>query len=711
MAMKTSSICSPRVRFLLLTPVLLVFTSCAALSTKPPVAQRIPHVRSIHDDVRVDDYHWLRERDNPDVIAYLEAENHYTKAVMKHTGKLQEKLYQEMKSRIKETDLTVPTKVDDYYYYTRTFEGKQYRVYCRKRGSLDAEEQVLLDANRLAVGHKYFRVGVFRVSPDHKLLAYSADTTGGEKYTLHVMDLQTSVLLPDEIPNTYYSVQWGNDNKTLFYTVLDEAKRPYKVYRHILGTDVSQDQLVHHEKDQRYHVRVSKTRSRKYLLLNLGSQITSEVRYLEANQPESVFTMIHPRQQGMEYRVEHLGDHFYVVTNDDAINFKLVKAPVTAPGKANWVEVIPHRETVKLDGVDAFKGHLAVYERDNGLRRLRIMALPGAQEHYVEFPEPVYTFYAMGNYEFDTNTLRFSYSSLITPRSVFDYSMYNRTRELKKQQEVLGGYDPSQYQSERILAFASDGTSVPISMVYRKGMVRNGNNPTLLSGYGSYGASSDPWFSSNRLSLVDRGFICAIAHIRGGGEMGRPWYEAGKLLSKRNTFSDFIACAEHLIGKGYTSSERLVITGGSAGGLLMGAVTNMRPDLFKAVVARVPFVDVINTMLDPSIPLTVIEFEEWGDPKNKTHYDYMMTYSPYDNVTAKDFPNVLVTAGLNDPRVQYWEPAKWTAKLRALKTDDNRLLLKTNMGAGHGGASGRYDALKERAFDYAFILDVLDMEH
>ena len=711
MAMTPSSMCSPRVRFLLYTPVLLGLTSCAALSTRPPVAQRIPHTRSIHGDVRFDDYYWLRERDNPEVIAYLEAENNYTEAVMKHTRKLQEKLYQEMKSRIKETDLTVPEKVDDYYYYTRTFEGKQYRVYCRKRGSLEAEEEVLLDANRLAEGHKYFHIGVFRVSPNHRLLTYSADTTGAEKYTLYIKDLQTGALLPDEIPNTSYSVQWGNDNRAVFYTVLDEAKRPHKLYRHILGADVSEDQLVHHEKDQRFFVGVSKTRSRKYLLLNLGSMITSEVRYLDANQPESVFTMIHPRQQGMEYRVEHHGDHFYIVTNDDAINFKMVKTPVTAPGKTNWIEVIPHRETVKLDRVDAFRDHLAVYERDNGLRTLRIMDLPGTQEHYVEFPEPVYTFYPTGNREFDTNTLRFTYSSLITPRSVFDYKMDDRTRELKKQQEVLGGYDPSQYQSERILATASDGTTVPISIVYRKGMVRNGNNPTLLRGYGSYGASNDPWFSSNRLSLLDRGFICAIAHIRGGGEMGRPWYEAGKLLNKRNTFTDFIACAEHLIEQGYTSSEHLAISGGSAGGLLMGAVTNMRPGLFKAVVAGVPFVDVINTMLDPSIPLTAIELEEWGDPTNKAHYDYMMTYSPYDNVTAKDYPNVLITAGLNDARVQYWEPAKWTAKLRALKTDNNRLLLKTNMGAGHGGASGRYDALKEQAFDYAFMLDVLGIEH
>jgi oligopeptidase B len=696
--------------FLRLLPgaaVLLACSSCALVSPKPPVAQIRPHVKTTHGEQRVDDYNWLRERGHPDVIAYLEAENAYTDARMKHTKKLQETLYQEMKGRIKETDLTVPVKVDDYYYYTRTFEGKQYRVHCRKRGSLDAEEEVLLDQNRLAEGHKYFRIGAFEVSPDHKLLAYSVNTSGDEVYTLRVKDLETGGLLLDEIPNTYYSVEWGNDNKTLFYTVLDDAKRPYKAFRHVLGTDVSRDRLVHYEEDRRFSVRLSKTRSRSYLLLNLGSQITSEVRYLDADRPDGEFVMVHPRQQGMEYDVSHHGDHFYIVTNDDAINFKLVKTPISSPSKGNWTEVIPHRESVKLDGVDAFAGHFAIYERDQGLRRLRIVNLAGGDEHYVEFPEPVYTFYAMGNPEFHTKTLRYSYTSLITPRSVFEYDMDARTQELKKQQEVLGGYDPEQYESERIFATASDGTRVPISMVYRKGLARDGRNPMLLSGYGSYGASMDPWFSSARISLMNRGFVCATAHIRGGGEMGRPWYEDGKLLHKRNTFTDFIACAEHLIEEKYTSADRLVITGGSAGGLLMGAVTNMRPDLFNAVVARVPFVDVVNTMLDPAIPLTVTEFEEWGDPKQKTYYEYMMTYSPYDNVTAQNYPNVLVTAGVNDPRVQYWEPAKWTAKLRALKTDDNRLLLKTNMGAGHGGASGRYDALKERAFQYAFMLDVV----
>ena len=691
----------------LATLLCVICISCATPAPKPPVAQVRPFSSSIHGETRVDDYHWLRERDDADVIAYLEAENRYTEAMTKHTKKMQQKLYKEMKGRIKETDLTVPTKVDDYYYYTRTFEGKQYRVYCRKHGSLEAEEEVLLDANRLAAGEKYFRIGAFAVSPDHNLLAYSVDTAGSEVYTLYIKDLLTGGLLLDEIPGTYYSVEWANDNRTLFYTVLDDARRPYKAYRHVLGTDTGDDQLVHHEKDERYFVGLSKTRSRRFLLLNLRSNITTEVRYLDADRPQSVFAIMHPRQQGMEYRVAHHQDHFYIVTNDDAINFKLMKTPVMAPAKPNWMEVIPHRQSVKLDGVDAFTSHLAVYERDNGLRTLRIMSLDDEAEHHVQFPEPVYTFFATGNREFDTKVLRFSYMSLVTPRSVFDYNMDTRTRKLKKQQEVLGGYDPSEYASERIFATAPDGVRVPISLVYRKGLVRDGESSMLLSGYGSYGASFDPYFSSDRLSLLDRGLIFAIAHIRGGGDLGRPWYEDGKLLNKRNTFTDFIACAEHLIAEEYTSSDGLLITGGSAGGLLMGAVTNMRPDLFKAVVARVPFVDVINTMLDSSIPLTVTEFEEWGNPMDKSYYDYMMSYSPYDNVAVKDYPNLLITAGLNDPRVQYWEPAKWTARLRVLKTDDNRLLLKTNMGAGHGGASGRYDRLKERAFQYAFMLDVL----
>lgn len=688
-------------------PPFALLAGCVTLAPSPPIAQVIPHTTAIHGQTRVDNYHWLRDRGRQDVIAYLEAENAYTEARTKQTRGLRERLYREMKGRIKETDLTVPTPIDDYYYYTRTFEGKQYRVHCRKRGSLDADEEVLLDQNELAEGSRYFRIGRFQVSPNHKLLAYSVDTAGNETYTLRVKDLETGELLPDVIPNTYYSVEWANDNSTLFYTVLDDAKRPYRLYRHRLGTDASEDQLVHEEKDEAYHVQLSKTRSRRFLLLNLDSQITSEVRFLDADHPFSEFRTIHPRQHGMEYGVEHHGDHFYIVTNDDAINFKLVRTPLGSPSKKNWTQIIPHRPDVKLDRVDAFRDHLAIYERKDGLRRLRIRRLSDGREHEVEFPEPVYTFFPTGNAQFNTTTLRYSYTSLITPRSVFDYDMNTQTRELKKQNEVLGGYDPSRYRSERIYARAGDGTRIPISLVYRHGMARNGRTPTLLYGYGSYGASMDPRFSSNRISLLDRGMIFAIAHIRGGGEMGRPWYENGKLLRKRNTFTDFIACAEHLIAERYTNPQHLAIMGGSAGGLLMGAVTNMRPDLFKAVVAKVPFVDVVNTMLDDSIPLTVIEYEEWGNPHEKTSYDYMMTYSPYDNVRAQDYPNLLITAGLNDPRVQYWEPAKWTARLRALKTDDNTLLLKTNMGAGHGGASGRYDKLRETAFDYAFLLDTV----
>jgi oligopeptidase B len=509
---------------------------------------------------------------------------------------------------------------------------------------------------------------------------------------------------------TYYSVEWANDNKTVFYNILDEAKRPYKLYRHTLGTNPADDVLVYHEADESFFLSIGKTKSKAYLILNLGSHTTDEAHYLEADHPMGDFKVIHPRQHRMEYHVAHHDDRFLIVTNDNAKNFKLMETAVSTPSKENWKEVIPHRDSVKLDYVDAFKDHLVIYERENGLKKIRISNISDSEEHYVGFPEPVYTFQGAGNPDFNSSQLRFNYTSLITPGSVFDYDMNTRTRELKKQEEVLGGYDPSLYESERIFARASDDTMIPISLVYRKGVLKDGNNPLFLYAYGSYGSSTDPSFSSNRLSLLDRGFIFAIAHIRGGQEMGRYWYDTGKLLHKKNTFTDFIACAEHLITQKYTSSDRFVTSGGSAGGLLMGAVVNMRPDLFGVVVAKVPFVDVINTMLDPTIPLTVIEYEEWGNPNEKEYYDYMKSYSPYDNVEAKNYPNILVTAGLNDPRVQYWEPAKWTAKLRALKTDDNVLLLKTNMGTGHGGPSGRYDYLKEIAFEYVLIFDLLDID-
>ncbi len=694
---------------ILLLTGLLVCGCTAPAPIHPPIARIVPHASTTLGDTRIDNYYWLRERDNPEVINYLEAENTHTAAVMKHTQPLQERLYEEMKDRIKETDLTVPAKDGAYWYYSRTLEGKQYSIECRKKGGPDGEEEVLLDQNKLAKGHAYFRLAVRQNSPNHRYFAYSTDTNGSETYTLRIKDLQAGAMLPDEIPNTYYGFAWANDNLTIYYTTLDSAKRPYRVYRHVLGTDAKQDELIYHEADEAYHVSLSRSHSRQYIFIESNSKITSEVRYLDANRPGGMFQILHPRQHGMEYSVEHHGDFFYIVTNDEAVNFKLMRTPISNPAKVNWMKVIPHRPEVKIDSALAFKNYIVVSERERGLRQLQIRDMANGQEHTIEFPEPVYTVRRGVNREFDTNLLRFQYTSLVTPRSIFDYNMDARTRVLMKQDEVLGGYDPTQYRSERRQAMASDGTSVPISLVYRKGLKRDGHQPLLLYGYGSYGASMDPYFSSNRVSLLDRGVTYAIAHIRGGGDLGRPWYEDGKFLNKKNTFTDFIACAEFLIAEKYTSPNRLAIMGGSAGGLLMGAVTNMRPDLFNTVVAKVPFVDVLNTMLDPTIPLTVIEYEEWGNPNNQDFYEYMKSYSPYDNVEAKDYPNILITAGLNDPRVQYWEPAKWTAKLRSLKTDENILLLKTIMGAGHGGKSGRYDKLKEVAFDYAFILDRLGL--
>jgi len=689
---------------------LMSSTACTPQAMKPPFAERVPHPSTFHGITTQDNYFWLRDRSDPKVISYLEAENAYTTEVMKHTEPLQERLFGEMKSRLKETDLTVPYRADDNYYYTRTFEGKQYPVHCRKRGGLDAEEEVLLDQNQLAEGQAYFRLGVFRVSPSHRLLAFSTDTEGSETYTLRVKDLDTGRVLSDAIPNTYYSVVWANDDHTLFYTTLDSAKRPYKVFRHALGADPATDTLVYHELDEAYHVELSRTRDHKYLLINVHSTATRESRFLSADRPVGEWRILQPRRTGVEYTVEHHVGQFYIVTNLSARNFRLVAAPVERPGVENWIDVIPHRPDVKLEEVDPFAEYLVIREREGGLTRLRVRSIADGSDHSVEFPEPVYTVSPIDNEEFNTTTLRFSYTSLVTPRSIFDYDMKARTRVLLKQEEVLGGYDPSLYESARLEAGAPDGKLIPMSLVYRKGLEYDGQNPTLLYGYGSYGASMDPRFNANRLSLLERGFVFAIAHIRGGGEMGRPWYDDGKLMNKRNTFTDFIACAEHLIRSGYTSSDHLAIQGGSAGGLLMGAVTNMRPDLFHTVVAQVPFVDVMNTMLDPSIPLTVIEYEEWGNPNQREAYDYMRSYSPYDNVEGKGYPDLLITAGLNDPRVGYWEPAKWAAKLRATKTDRNRLLLKTNMGAGHGGASGRYDYLKELAFIYAFVLDSLGVE-
>ncbi len=687
-----------------------MITGCGKGVPKPPVAKKIPKADTLFGDVRVDNYYWLRDRNNPEVLDYLKAENEYALAVMKDTEGLQEKLYKEMLGRIKETDLSVPVKIDDYYYYTRTEEGKQYPIYCRKKGSLDAPEEVLLDQNKLAEGHDFCRLGVYKISPNHRFLAYSVDFAGSETYTLRIKDLQTGKLLADSIPNTYYSVEWANDNQTLFYTTLDETMRPFRLYRHRLGEQPQSDVLVFEEPDQAYYLSLAKTRSKAYLLINLNSMVTSEVWYLRANQPEGQFRVIHPRQHGMEYSVEHHGKYFFIVTNDNAKNFKVMRAPVNRPQKKYWKEFIPYDRKVKIDGVDAFKNHLVIYQRENGLKTIRIFNFANGENYRVKFPEDVYTYWAGDNPDYNTNLLRFTYTSFVTPRSVYDYNMDTRTWELKKQDEVLGGYNPDLYRSERVFATARDGTRVPISLVYRKGLKKDGKNPLYLYGYGAYGVSIDPSFSSSRLSLLDRGFVYAIAHVRGGGEMGRYWYEDGKLLKKKNTFYDFIDCAEYLIQQKFTSPEKLVISGGSAGGLLMGAVNNLRPDLFKVVLAHVPFVDVLNTMLDPTLPLTVIEYEEWGNPHQKEYYFYIKSYSPYDNVAAKKYPNMLVTAGLNDPRVSYWEPAKWVARLRDLKTDHNLLLLKTKMEAGHSGASGRYDYLKDLAFEYAFVFKCLGIK-
>lgn len=675
----------------------------------PPIAKQQPHKLVKHGDERIDNYFWLRQEEDPEVIAYLKAENAYTEAIMAPTEQLQKDLYTEILSRIKETDLSVPYRKDDYYYYSRTEEGKNYAIYCRKLGSLDAPEEVILDQNELAEGHEYFTLGLLKISPNHQILAYSVDTTGAEQYTLYFLNLATKQLYSEAIANTYYSCAWGNDNQTFFYTKIDSTNRPFQLWRHSLGDESKEDVLVYQEDDESFFLGVGKSRSEDYIFLELGSQVTSEVHFLAANQPRGEFQVIHPRQPGMEYGVEHHSTRFYIVTNDGAINFKLMVTPVEKPTKENWQTIIPHREDIMLSGVSVFADHLIIFERKAGLPTVRVQKLSTGEEHELSFPEPTYSVYEGNNPEFNTTTWRFNYSSLLTTSSVFDYDLETRERELKKEQEVLGNYDRTKYVSQRLMATAADGTQVPISLVYKRGIQPNGQNPLLLTGYGSYGYSYPASFSSIRLSLLDRGVIYAIAHVRGGEEMGRKWYENGKFLHKKNTFTDFIACAEYLIAQQWTASNRLVITGGSAGGLLMGAVINMRPDLFFAVVADVPFVDVVTTILDTSLPLTVIEWEEWGNPNDETYYHYMKSYSPYDNVEAKDYPHLLILAGLNDTRVKYWEPAKWTAKLRAMKTDNNLLLLKTNMGAGHGGASGRYESLKEVAFEYAFLLDCLGL--
>ncbi len=673
-------------------------------AAKPPLARTIPKKDTLHGDTRVDDYYWLREKTNPAVTAYLEAENAYTAAVMKPTEPLQLALYKEMRGRIKEADLSVPYRLGDYWYYMRTRQGEQYPIYCRKKGNLEAEETILLDLNALAQGQPFLGLGAFTVSDDGNLLAYSTDVTGFREYTLHVKDLRSGKLLADRIARVN-SVVWAGDNQTLFYVTSDAAKRPYRLYRHRLGS--TDDKLIYEEKDELYRVFAWRSRDRAYLFAESSSSLTTEVRYLPSGKPTEDWRVVLPRRTGHEYHVDHRDGLFYIRTNQDAKNFRLVTAPVADPRPSNWKELIPHRPNVLLSGVDLFVHHCVTAEREDGLPQLTVRDLRTGASQRIEFPEPVYTVFGDTNPEFQTTVFRFHYQSLVTPEAVLEYDLERHKRKLLKETEVLGGYDPARYTSERIFATATDGTRIPISLVYKKGSERNGRQPLLLYGYGAYGFSLPVMFSSARLSLLDRGVIFAQAHIRGGSEMGQFWHDQGKMLAKRNTFTDFIAAADYLVAQKYTSRDRLAVMGRSAGGLLIGAVLNLRPDLCKAAVLEVPFVDAINTMLDASLPLTVGEYLEWGNPNVKAEYEYIKSYCPYTNIAARDYPAILVKTSFNDSQVMYWEPAKYVAKLRALKTDKNPLLLQTNMAAGHGGASGRYDALRETAFTYAFLLSEL----
>jgi len=675
----------------------------------PPIAARKPKVDVIHGDRRQDDYYWLRQKDDPEVLAYLRAENTYADLVMKPTEDFQAALYAEMLARIKEDDATVPFRRGRHFYYSRTEKGRQYPIYCRREGSLEAPETVTLDLNALAEGHAFLSVGAHTVSDDGRLLAYSVDVTGSREYTLYVKNLATGELLDERIEKVA-AVAWTADPATLFYVTEDHAKRPYRLWRHRLGAAV--DDLVYEEPDALFRLYVERSRSLAYVFAVAGSHTSSEVRFLPAATPAGAWTLVAAREKDHEYDVDHGvwggADVFYVRTNGGGRrNFRLVTAPVSDPAPGRWTELVPHREMVMLEGVDVFATHYVVQERENALTRLRVTDLATRAAHDVQFPEPAYEATPESNHEFAARRYRFRYQSLVTPPSVFDYDVTTRERTLLKQTEVLGGYDPGRYRSERLHATAGDGTRIPISLVRRADMPRDGSSPMLLTGYGAYGLPYPVTFTSNRLSLLDRGVTFAIAHVRGGGELGKRWHDAGRMLQKRNTFTDFIAAAEFLVKEGDTAHDRLVIEGGSAGGLLVGAVLNMKPDVCAAAVLRVPFVDVINTMLDESLPLTVGEFEEWGNPRIREHYEYMKTYCPYTNVGPRPYPAILVRAGLNDSQVMYWEPAKYVAKLRALKTGDAPLLFKVNLEVGHGGASGRYDALRELAFDYAFVLSRL----
>ena len=669
-----------------------------------PIAPKRPVTTQLHGETRTDDYAWMRDRSDPAVTEYLDAENAFTAAATAHTEPLQQTLYDEMLARIQEDDSQVPVNRDDWYYYSRTEKGKAYPIYCRRHDAPNALEQIYFDQNAAAAGHEFYTLGAFEVSPDHRWLALLVDTSGYEDFVLEIRDLESGAVLPDTASPLGFGLAWASDGRTIFYLTTDDVKRSDRVWRHTVGTERSADQSVYHDPDSLFNVGVDRTRSGAYVVISSGSFTSAESWLIDAHAPNSAPVLVAPRARDVEYAVDHGGAWLYVLTNrDGARNFKVMRAPVANP--AAWSEWLEHREAVFVENIDIFARWVVVEERESGLRRLRVTALDTGETHYVGFDEAAYGVFVGANPEFESNTLRFSFSSLVTPNSVFDYDLVHRTRALLKRDAVLGGYDPSNYRIERVTATARDGTAIPVSLVYKLPFARDGKRPLLLYAYGSYGYTLEPTFSSIRYSLIDRGFVYAIAHVRGGQEMGRPWYDDGKMMRKLNTFHDFIDVAEQLVNEGYTSRDRLAANGGSAGGLLMGAIANMRPELFHVIVADVPFVDVINTMLDDSIPLTAQEWEQWGNPNLPSEYAYMRQYSPYDNVTSQPYPRLLVTSGVNDSRVAYWEPTKWIARLRAVNPHGNTLLLKMNMGAGHGGSSGRYERLKEDAFRHAFIID------
>lgn len=698
---------------------LIVGSSSHQGISQAPVAPIHPYKAIMHGDTRIDNYHWMRLSDEQknatipdaqtqDVLEYLESENDFQAEQMMHTEDLQEALIKEIVDRIKQDDSSLPYSRNGYLYYTRYEEGEDYQLYCRKEKGKGGKEEILLNGPEMANRQSYFAIANWKVSKNNKLLAYSVDLVSRRQYTIHIKNLKTGITYKDQIEKTTGRIIWANDNKTIFYTKTDPVTlRSNQIYKHVLGSPVSEDELVFEEKDETYRCSVSKSKSGDFLMIDSRSTLSTEYRYLDANNPNGEWAILQARERNLEYSAQHFGDHFYILTNLDAKNFRLVKTPVNKTDKSNWEEVIGHRPNVIMEELDVFKDHLIVTEREDGLSRLRVIRWDDHSEHYITFRDPAYSVFTTQNFDFETDQLRFGYTSLTTPYSLYDYDLNTRERVLRKQIEVLGEeFSPDNYISERILIPVRDGVKVPVSIVYRKGFKRNGKAPTLLYGYGSYGASYDPYFSTSRLSLLDRGFVFGIVHVRGGQEMGRSWYEDGKLLKKKNTFYDFIDCTKYLIDNEYTSREHLYAQGGSAGGLLMGAVVNMEPDLWNGVIAQVPFVDVINTMLDESIPLTTSEFDEWGNPKEEEFYHYMKSYSPYDNIEAKDYPNLLITTGFWDSQVQYWEPAKWAAKLRALKTNDKLLLLKCNLETGHGGASGRMSRYEEVAYQYAFLLNL-----